>query len=78
MKGDEWWIIDGWDQRLFDSWALGCVLKRCFEGHETPPTVQDFMAKLLREDASTRMSIHDALEHPWLKGEKKNEDDLFK
>lgn len=43
LKGTEWWVVHGWDQRLFDSWALGCVLKRCFEGHDTPTTAQDFI-----------------------------------
>jgi serine/threonine protein kinase len=25
--GNEWWILEGWDQRLFDSWAIGTVIK---------------------------------------------------
>lgn len=47
LKGREWWAIDGWDQRLFDSWSLGCVIKKCFQGHDTPPLAQDFIDKLL-------------------------------
>lgn len=78
LKGAEWWVVAGWDQRLFDSWALGCVIKRCFEGHDTPQTAQDFIAKLLREDAEMRMSIKEALKHPWLQTKKTTEDDLFK
>jgi len=57
LKGAEWWVVDGWDQRLFDSWALGCVIKRCFEGYDTPPTAQDFIYKLLREGDDKRMTV---------------------
>ena len=79
LEGDEWWIIDGWDQRLFDSWALGLVLKGCFDGHATPPPLaQDFISKLMKRDASQRMSISEALNHKWLQTKKTTGEDLFK
>ncbi len=78
LKGDEWWIVDGWDQRLFDSWALGLVLEYCFKGNATPPLAQDFISKLMKRDPSERMSISEALNHKWLQTRKTTEDDLFK
>lgn len=32
-REEKWWIVEGWDQRLFDSWALGIVLEKCFRGN---------------------------------------------
>lgn len=52
LKGTEWWIVNGWDQRLFDSYSLGIVLDNCFKGHVTPPPLaQDFISKLMKRDA---------------------------
>ena len=31
---EKWWIVEGWDQRLFDSWALGITLKKCFRSNQ--------------------------------------------
>lgn len=31
-----WWYLNGWDQRLVDSWNIGLLIKRCFRGYEIP------------------------------------------
>ena len=55
LKDAEWWQVEGWDQRLFDSWSLGTVIKKCFKGHDMdydiPPLAQDFISKLMKRDA---------------------------
>ena len=79
LKGREWWIINGWDQRLFDAWSLGCVIKKCFTGFTIPDAAQSFINMLMKEDASTRMTVHQALNHHWLatKPQRSEEKALF-
>ena len=69
LMEDKWYNVAGWDQRLFDSWALGCVLEECFEVFSPPPIVKDFIKRLKSVETSKRMTVQEALEHSWLKEE---------
>ena len=56
-KDSEWWILEGWDQRVFDSWALGIVITKCFRGHHVSEQAQNFIGHLLNVNPGQRFSV---------------------
>jgi len=71
-KEDAWWNVKGYDQRLWDCYALGIVLKGCLPTNllltPDPAGAQDFCDRLTHEDPEARMTVDNALAHPWLTG----------
>ena len=65
VRSSEWWCLQGWDQRKFDSWAVGLIVQMCFEGHVVPPQAGRFIKDLMQLDHKKRLSVAEAVEHEW-------------
>ena len=74
-KEKEWWNLDGWDQRKFDSFALGSLLMSCFEKHDAPIGAVPLIMGLLDDDPKKRFNMQQALAQPWFKEPKKKSAD---
>ncbi len=65
----EWWFLNGFDQRLLDSFSLGVVLSNCFKGYGEPSKLaQEFIDGLKHPLVDHRMQIEAALKHKWIAG----------